>query len=319
LGEDGVGCCYRDFQRSLKAIQKTGVLLAIASKNNEADVDEVFDKNPMMILRREDFAAICANWEPKAENIARIAEILNLGTDSFVFIDDNPVERDAIRKFLPEVAVPEFPTRAENLQTWFLRDVSPAHFGKYAITAEDAAKTEQYRANTARQKLAASFDLDGYLRGLDIECNIHVDAAAQLVRAAQMTQKTNQFNLTTRRYDVTDLARFVESTEHAVLMLDYRDRFGDEGSVGLAIVDLAQGRIDTFLTSCRVIGRKVEHRLLDKAVELCRGRGLQKILGEYIPSRKNKMVASFYEDHGFKPLPSEPDGRITYEKSIDAG
>jgi FkbH-like protein len=319
LGEDGAGRCYRDFQRSLKAIQKTGVLLAIASKNNETDVDEVFDKNPMMILRREDFAAICANWEPKAENIVRVADILNLGMDSFVFIDDNPVERDAIRKFLPEVAVPEFPARAENLQTWFLRDVAPAYFGKYAITAEDAEKTEQYRANTARQKLAASFDLDSYLRELDIECNIHVDAATQLVRAAQMTQKTNQFNLTTRRYDVTDLARFVESTEHAVLMLDYRDRFGDEGSVGLAIVDLSQGRIDTFLTSCRVIGRKVEGRLLDKAVELCRDRGLQRIVGEYIPSRKNKMVASFYEDHGFKPLLRGPDGRITYEKSIDAG
>jgi FkbH-like protein len=114
------------------------------------------------------------------------------------------------------------------------------------------------------------------------------------------------------------LVRFVESTDHAVLMLDYRDRFGDEGSVGLAIVDLAEGRIDTFLASCRVIGRKVEQRLLDKAVELCRDRGLQKVIGEYIPSRKNNMVASFYEDHGFKPLRQNPDGAVTYEKSIDA-
>ena len=318
LGEEGVGRCYRDFQRSLKALQRTGVLLAIASKNDEADVYEALDNNPMMILRREDFAAIQANWEPKPENIVNIAKTLSLGTDTFVFIDDNPVERDLVRKFLPEIAVPEFPKRVENLQTWLLREVVPAHFGKYAITAEDEGKTEQYRANAARQKLADSIDLDTYLRGLDIECNIHVDAAGQLVRAAQMTQKTNQFNLTTRRYDVTDLARFVASTEYTVLMLDYRDRFGDEGSVGLAIVDLAQGRIDTFLTSCRVIGRKVEERLLDKAVELCRGRGLRKIVGEYVPSRKNKVVASFYEDHGFKPLLRDPDGHVTYEKSIDA-
>jgi FkbH-like protein len=317
LGEDGAGRAFRDFQRSLKALQRTGVLLAIASKNDQADVEEILDDNPMMILRREDFAAISANWEPKAENIAKIAEQLNLGTDSFVFIDDNPVERDLVRKFLPEVAVPDFPARVENLQTWLLREVAPVYFGKYAITAEDEEKTEQYRANTARQKLAASFDLDGYLRELNIDCNIQVDAPAQLVRAAQMTQKTNQFNLTTRRYEVTDLARFVDSAEHAVLMLDYRDRFGDEGSVGLAIVDLAQGRIDTFLTSCRVIGRKVETRLLDKAVELCRDRGLQKVIGEYIPSRKNKMVASFYENHGFKPLVTTPDGRVTYEKPID--
>jgi FkbH-like protein len=318
LGEDGAGRCYRDFQRSLKALQKTGVLLAIASKNNAADVDEILDDNPMMVLRREDFAAICANWEPKAENIVKMAETLGLGTDSFVFIDDNPVERDAVRKFLPEVAVPDFPDRVENLQTWFLREVAPVHFGKYAITSEDEGKTEQYRANAARQQLAASFDLDGYLRELDIECNIQVNSTAQLVRAAQMTQKTNQFNLTTRRYDVTDLARFVESREHAVLMLDYRDRFGDEGSVALAIVDLAQGRIDTFLTSCRVIGRKVEARLLDKAVEMCRDRGLDKVIGEYIPTRKNRMAASFYEDHGFKPMLRAPDGRVTYEKPIDA-
>jgi FkbH-like protein len=318
LGEDGSGRCYRDFQRALKALQKTGVLLAITSKNNEADVLEALDDNPMMVLRRDDFAVIRANWEPKAENIVKIAEELNLGTDSFVFIDDNPVEREAIRKFLPEVAVPDFPAKVENLQTWLLREVAPVYFGKYAITAEDAAKSEQYRANAARQKLAASFDLDGYLAELDIQCNIHVDPEKQVVRAAQMTQKTNQFNLTTRRYDVTDLARFVESAEYAVLMLDYRDRFGDEGSVGLAIVDLARGRIDTFLASCRIIGRKVEQRLLDKAVELCRDRGLRKIVGEYIPTRKNQMVASFYEDHGFTPMLRAPDGRITYEKPIDA-
>jgi FkbH-like protein len=317
LGEEGSGRAYRDFQRSLKALQRTGVLLAVASKNNQSDVDEILDENPAMILRREDFAAVVANWEPKADNIVKIAEALNLGTDSFVFIDDNPVERDLIRKFLPEVAVPDFPDRVENLPDWLLREVAPAHFGKYAVTAEDEGKTEQYRANTARQKLAASFDLDGYLRELNIECNIHVDAAGHVARAAQMTQKTNQFNLTTRRYEVTDLARFVESAEHAVLMLDYRDRFGDEGSVALAIVDLAQGRIDTFLASCRVIGRKVETRLLDKAVELCRDRGLHKVIGEYIPSRKNKMVASFYEDHGFKPLTTSPDGGVTYEKPID--
>jgi FkbH-like protein len=317
LGEDGAGRCYRDFQRALKALQKTGVLLAIASKNNPADAEEALDDNPMMILRREDFAAIHANWEPKAESIVKIAEQLSLGIDSFVFIDDNPVEREAVRKFLPEVAVPEFPDRIENLQTWLLREVAPAYFGKYAITAEDAEKTEQYRANAARQKLAASFDLDGYLRELNIECNIHVDAPSQLVRAAQMTQKTNQFNLTTRRYDVTDLTRFVESSEHAVLMLDYRDRFGDEGSVALAIVDLAEGRIDTFLASCRVIGRKVEAQLLDKAVELCRERGLRKVIGEYIPTRKNKMAATFYEDHGFTLMLRAPDGRITYEKPID--
>ncbi len=317
LSEDGMGRCYRDFQRCIKAAKRTGVLLAIASKNNESDVNEVFDKNDMMILRREDFAAICTNWRPKVESIVEIAEQLNLGTDSFVYIDDNPAERDAIRKALPDVVVPDFPERTEQLLSWFMQEIVPAYFGKYAISVEDAAKTEQYRVNRARQKLAASFDLDSYLAELGIECSISVDNGDRLIRAAQMTQKTNQFNLTTRRYEITDLARFVESHEHAVLMLDYRDRFGDEGTVGLAIVDLAEGRIDTFLTSCRVIGRKVEDRLLDKAIELCRCHGHRRIIGEYVPTRKNQVVAEFYDSHGFMPLSKYSDGRITYERSID--
>lgn len=317
LSEDGKGRCYRDFQRCIKAAARTGILLAIVSKNNESDVTEVFDKNDMMILGPEDFAAICANWRPKVESIVEIADRLNLGTDSFVYIDDNPVEREAVRKALPDVIVPDFPERTEELPTWFMQQIVPAYFGKYSISNEDAAKTEQYRANAARQKLAASFDLDAYLAELGIECSITVNSGDRLIRAAQMTQKTNQFNLTTRRYGITDLARFVESHEHAVLMLDYRDRFGDEGSVGLAIVDLAEGRIDTFLTSCRVIGRKVEDRLLDKAIELCRHHGHRRVLGEYIPSRKNQVVAEFYDSHGFVPLSKHADGRITYERSID--
>jgi FkbH-like protein len=318
LGEDGAGRCFRDFQRALKAIRKTGVLLVAVSKNNAADVDEVFEKNNMMILKREDFVIIRANWQSKAENIVAIADTLNLGVDCFVFVDDNPVERDAITRFLPGVAVPTFPDRPEHLTDWFFRDVVSAHFGKYKITGEDTAKTEQYRANEMRRKMAMSFDLDDYLAALGIECAISVDKDNQLVRAAQMTQKTNQFNLTSRRYDVTDLARFLHSSDHAVLMLEYRDRFGDEGSVALAIVDLAEARIDTFLTSCRVIGRKVEDRLLDKAIDLCRTRGHQKIIGEYIPSKKNQLVADFYDTHGFAPVGELLDGRKIYERSIDA-
>jgi FkbH-like protein len=317
LSEDGKGLCYRDFQRCIKAATRTGVLLAIASKNNEADAMEVFDQNNMMVLRREDFAAAHINWQPKVQNIVAIANELNLGTDSFVFIDDNPVERDAVRKALPDVVVPDFPARAEELAAWFTQKIVPEYFGKYAISEEEAAKTEQYRANKARQQLAASFDLDSYLAELGIECSISVNSGDRLIRAAQMTQKTSQFNLTTRRYEVTDLARFVRSHEHAVLMLDYKDRFGDEGAVALAIVDLAEGRIDTFLESCRVIGRGVEDRLLDKAIELCRSHGHRRIVGEYIPTRKNQMVAEFYDSHGFMLLSKQADGRITYEKSID--
>jgi FkbH-like protein len=278
----------------------------------------VFEKNKMMVLQREDFAMIRANWQSKAENIVAIADALNLGVDSFVFVDDNPVERQEIIRFLPEVAVPAFPSRPEDLTNWLLRDVVSEHFSKYTITPEDAAKTEQYCANEARRRMAMDFDLDGYLAELGIECAISVDMENQLVRAAQMTQKTNQFNLTTRRYDVTDVARFLRSNQHAVVMLEYRDRFGDEGSVALAIVDLAEARIDTFLTSCRVIGRKVEDRLLDKAIELCQARGHRKIIGEYVPTKKNQLVADFYDAHGFSAIGVAADGRKMYERRIDA-
>lgn len=317
LSEDGIGRCYRDFQRCIKAVTRIGIILAIVSKNNESEVNEVFDTNKMMILRREDFAAVRANWRPKAESIVEIAEQLNVGIDSFVYVDDSPVEREAIKKFLPEVVVPDFPEGPEQLPSWFMQEIGPTYFAKYAVSDEDAGKTEQYRANQARQKLAASFDLDAYLAELGIECSISVDNGERLIRASQMTQKTNQFNLTTRRYEITDLARFVESHEYAMLMLDYRDRFGDEGSVGLAIVNLAEGRIDTLLMSCRVIGRKVEDRLLDKSIELCRSRGHSKIIGEYVPTRKNELVSGFYDDHGFVPVSRSPEGRITYEKFID--
>lgn len=316
LSEDGQGRCYRDFQRCLKAIQRTGVLLAVVSKNNESDVEEVFRDNPMMVLKREDFCAVVANWTAKVENIAELSKTLDLDTNSFVFIDDNPVEREAVKKFMPEVAVPDFPARAEQLPTWFQQEVAPEFFGKHAVTTEDSGKTEQYHARAARHKLATHFDLDSYLAELGIECDVQVDPANAVTRAAQMTQKTNQFTLTARRYNVKDIAAFVESNNHAVLMMDYRDRFGDEGSVGLAIVDFADGRIDTFLQSCRVIGRKVEDRLLDRAIELCRARGLKMVVGEFVPSRKNQMVSNFYEQHGFMQISAQPNGSVLYGKQL---
>ena len=316
LSEDGVGRCYRDFQRALKAIKRTGVLLAICSKNNPGDLDEVFDRNPMMILGREDFACIRANWEPKPKNILNIAETLNLGVDSFLFIDDNPVERELVRTALPGVSVPEFPVRAENLPSWFLREVVPESFGKYMLTAEDQKKTAQYRVNEKRQRLCHTLDFDSFLDSLQIECVLHVDPAEQINRIAQMTQKTNQFNLTTRRYQIPDIQRFLDSPDYAVVLLEYKDRFSSEGAVGLAILNFAESKIDSLLMSCRVIGRKVEDRILGKVCELFRARGCPGIAAEFIPTLKNQQVATFYDSHGFSLLSEEQDGRKIYEKII---
>jgi len=316
LSEEGPGRCFRDFQRALKALTRTGVLLVICSKNNPEDVDEVFERNKMMVLGRDDFAAMRVNWQPKPENMVDVANTLDLGIDSFVFIDDNPVERALVAQTLPEVAVPDFPAKIEDLPTWFAREIVPRYFGKYTISAEDRNKTAQYQANEVRRTLSSTLDLDTFLAELEIECTLYVNSPEQISRAAQMTQKTNQFNLTTRRYEVPDIKRFVESEDHAVILLDYKDRFGSEGIVGLAIVDLKAGKIDTFLMSCRVIGRKVEDRILDKAAELLKARGFSKMIGEFIPTRKNALVASFYDKQGFTPSQELPDGTRLYERVL---
>jgi len=316
LAEDGAGRCYRDFQRALKAMQRTGVLLAICSKNNPGDVDEVFDRNSMMILHREDFVCIQANWEPKSRSIQNIAETLNLGTDSFVFIDDNPMERELVRTALPDVAVPEFPTRIENLPSWFLREVVPALLMKYTLTAEDQNKTRQYTMYEKRRQLSSTLDLDAFLENLQIECIFQVNPAEQITRIAQMTQKTNQFNLTSRRYEIQEIQRFLDSTDHAVVLLEYKDRFGSEGAVGLTILDFAEGRIDSFLMSCRIIGRRVEDRILGKACELFRAHGCSRVRAEFIPTHKNQQVAEFYDSQGFTLISEEQDGRKIYERII---
>lgn len=316
LSEDGVGRCYRDFQRAVKSLKKVGVLLAICSKNNPEDVEEVFERNHMMALKRDDFVSIRVNWGTKPENLESIADELNLGVDSIVFIDDNPVERDMVQSALPGVAVPAFPSRPENLLHWFVREVIPIWFGKYAITTEDTRKSEQYSANAKRRKLSTALDFDGFLSSLKIECTIWVDPHEQVKRVAQMTQKTNQFNLTSRRYDIAAIQEFLNSSTHSILVLEYKDRFGAEGAVGLAILDYSQSRIDTFLLSCRVIGRRVEQRLLSRADELFRARGCTKIVGEYIPSSKNQQVADFYETNGFVLKGQKEDGQCIYERQL---
>jgi len=256
------------------------------------------------------------NWQPKPENVADIASSLDLGLDSFVFIDDNPVERALMHSTLPDVTVPEFPNKVEELPRWFSQEIVPRYFGKYVISEEDKKKTEQYRANDVRRSLASKFDLDSFLAELGIDCTIQVNSPEHIARAAQMTQKTNQFNLTTRRYQIPDIKRFVDSKDHAVITLEYKDRFGSEGVVGLAIVDLTEGRFDTFLMSCRVIGRKVEDRIIAKAAELIGKRGVNKMVGELIPTRKNGLVSSFWEVHGFKALSQESDGHTIYERYL---
>src|SRR5262249_6870829 len=201
---------YRDLQRRIKELQGTGVLLAIASKNEPADVDKVLAEHPMMILHADDFAAQRVDWNDKVTGIASIADELSLGLDSIVFLDDNPVERALVAEQLAEVAVPDFPVRPELLPDWFVHDVVFRFFPKLRVLESDRVKTDQYRARAERTRaFESTIDLEGFLERLDMQIALGVDDEFLVERAAQMTQKTNQFNLTLRRLTPGDVQQMV--------------------------------------------------------------------------------------------------------------
>jgi len=300
LGEDGIGKCHRDLQRRIKALQETGVLLAVASKNDHTDAESVLADHPMMILRPSDFAAMRIDWADKVTNIRAIADELSLGLDSFVFLDDHPVERALVAEHLPEVAVPEVPSRPELLSDWFVRDVVFPHFARLTILDTDRAKTEQYRARGERVAEAGqAVDLPAFLARLEIRIDLRTDDEFLVDRAAQMTQKTNQFNLTTRRCTPAEILAWARGDQYVVVTLGYQDRFGDEGVVGLAVLDRSSAEMPLFLLSCRVIGREVEIRLLDRIEELARDEGLPAIDCTFIPTARNGVAAGFLAARGW--------------------
>ncbi len=305
LSEDGKGKIFRDFQKNVKKLKDLGVLLCIVSKNNYSDVVEVFEKHPLMVLKLDDFIGKKINWKPKHENIKELAQELNLGLDSFVFIDDNPFERKVVREFLPEVAVPEFPEDITVLNSWFWEEVVYEYFPKLSVTKEDREKLEQYKRNIRRRELQSKLtSYEDFLKSLQINLNVYVDDGRFKTRLAQLTQKTNQFNLTTRRYTESDIENFLNSKDTIVYALEYRDVFGSEGIVGEAIVRVKDDEavIDTFLMSCRVIGRNVEYQFLDFIINDLRKRGIKRIFGEYIPTKRNILVKDFYKKAGFTEI-----------------
>lgn len=328
VGEDGPlgiqlapeksGMPYTEFQQRLKELREMGVLLVVLSKNNQADVEEVFSKNKAMILHNDDIAAFSINWAPKPENLINLASELNLGRDSFVFVDDNPAEREAMKAMLPEVAVPEFPIDAAKLPS-FIDSVYRRYFLSLRTTDEDRRKTLLYRAEGARQMLREkSASLDSYLDSLQIKVDIHRVRDAEIDRVAQLTQKTNQFNLTTRRYTVHDIGAMAKRDDCIILTAHAKDRFGDNGLIAVLIAKQtgAVMNIDTLLMSCRVMGRTIEHALMNEFEHLAREAGVKKITAEYLPTRKNSPVVMFFEQMGYA-LVGEHDGVKNYGQSIE--
>ncbi len=265
------------------------MILAVCSKNNESDVQEAWDKNAAMVLKREHFGALRINWEDKATNLRAMAEELNIGLDSMVFVDDNPAERELVKQLLPQVEVPDFPERPYQLMPFF-KSLVDKYFRIYAVTAEDLAKTSQYRANALRKAEQSRFtDIEDYLYSLDIAIDVIPADAHNLPRIAQMTQKTNQFNLTTRRYTEDEVRQCLNNGWH-VFCIAVRDRFGDNGITGtvfLKPVDELTVEVDELLLSCRILGRGIEEAFFKTVLNLLRLDGYRKVKAAYLPTAKN--------------------------------
>jgi len=313
LGEDGLdgirigssypGSAFRDFQKAILDLHHRGVLLALCSKNNEDDVNEVFDSHPDMVLRREHLVASRVNWRDKTANIREISGELNVGLDSIVFIDDSEFEINLVRAMLPEVKAILLP-KDPALYGDVLR--ACGLFDSLSTSAEDRSRTGMYRAEKERKAVKARFagaSLEDYLRFLGMEVTIRSADKLSVSRTAQLTQRTNQFNLTTIRYAESDIEQLCAADDAHVRCLRLRDRFGDMGLVGVAILKRAGERsvVDTFLLSCRVIGRRVEDAFLHDCLTLARRMGCKTAVGQYSPTAKNGQVADFYGKRGFDP------------------
>jgi len=329
LGEDGPhgivtgsafpGNCYLEYQKYLTQLAARGVLLAIVSKNNDADVKEAFQlRSSDMAVQLESFVAAKIGWNEKAEAIRELATELSLGLDSFVFVDDSPVECAAMRQYVPEVAVVKLPGDKPwefvhiLAEEWF--------FDSLAVTDDDINRQKEYEAQARRDALLTSAtSKDEFLQSLGIVCTFIGAVDAPLARSVQLLAKTNQFNLTTRRRTSAEVERFAVAPGGQAVAVRVRDRFGDAGVVGLALAFQEGDRcvIDSLLLSCRVIGRGIETALLACIAERAAHMGIRWLIGEYIESKKNAPCRGFYSQHGFeRESPGTDEASVFYRLDL---
>ncbi|MDD4438226.1 MAG: HAD-IIIC family phosphatase [Tissierellia bacterium] len=315
------GNAYLDFQRYIIQLVKNGLILAICSKNNESDVFEVWEKNKNCLITNEYISAYRINWQNKAENIKELLEELNIGADSVVFIDDSPTERELVKQFHPTIEVPEFPSQPYMLQK-FIVDIIHKYFRVYSLTKEDQNKTMQYKENIERKKFATNFtDISEYIASLDIVIQLYEANSFTIPRIAQMTQKTNQFNLTTRRYDETQINAFLENGKK-IYCIGVKDKFGDNGITGLIIYFVNNRQytatIDTLLLSCRILGKGIEEAFCYTIFNKLKKERIKVIYAEYIPTTKNKQVENFYEKLNFTLVAKSANGQKKYKLNIES-
>lgn len=299
LGNEGKGVFFAEFQRTILDIAERGIMLALVSKNNEAEALELIDSHSGMLVRSSKLAAWRVNWKTKVENLIDLAQELGVGVDSLVFVDDNPVECEAIRRALPEVEVVELPSDPSAYSAT-LRSV--ARLERLSLSEEDTSRGRYYVEERQRRDLRTSVEsLDAFLSSLKIEVQIEEISSLTVGRAAQLTQKTNQLNMTTKRYSEAELQTLLAGAAWRGFVLRSSDRFGENGIVGIALVK-GEGRcweIDTFLLSCRVIGRGIELALLEHIANAASSDGAAVLEGLYIPTAKNAPAAGIYAAAGF--------------------
>jgi len=323
IGDDGLdgieigdtsprGEAFKAFQACLKSLGERGILLAVCSKNDHARAIEPFTDHPEMVLRMEDFASFQANWEPKSENLRRIARELNLGLDSFVFVDDNPAEIEIVRQFVPEVEAlllgPDPSMYVQELQ-------DGRYFEALNITPEDAERVSQYRVAVQREELlASSTDMVSYLRSLEMKAVIAAFQSVDVPRISQLINKSNQFNVTTRRRTELEIRTLMANPACRGFTVRLSDRFGDHGliSVVICLIEGQHMEIDTWLMSCRVLKRQVEEEVVNEIVRIARESGCDRITGRYIRTAKNGMVSDLYPRMGFRPAPGASEDEAEY-------
>lgn len=312
--ETPVAQLYSEFQSYIKSQKDIGVLLTVNSKNDEENALAGLAR-PDSILRKDDFIDIKANWESKDRNLLAIADDLNIGSDALVFVDDNPAEREIVRQGVPGAAVPEMPEPEHYISTLD----RAGYFELTAFSADDLKRNEMYKANAERKKSEASFaDYGSYLDSLEMQGEIAPFAPLYMSRIAQLTNKSNQFNLTTKRCSQADIEAVAADSSCITLYGKLADKFGDNGVVSVVFghrgqkdspeADSDEFHIDLWLMSCRVLRRGMEDAMLDMLVQECQARGIKKVFGYYYPTAKNKMVKDFYTTMGFNKVSEDADG-----------
>jgi FkbH-like protein len=314
----GEGEAFLAVQHYALDLKRRGVVLAVCSKNDEANALLPFDRHDEMALKRDDIAVFVANWDDKATNLKLIAQTLNIGTDALLFLDDNPAERARVRQMLPEVAVPEV---GDDPALYPLAIAHSGWFETVSLTADDARRPEQYRANAVRAQTAQKLgNLDEYLQSLEMVCTMRPFDGQGRARIAQLINKSNQFNLTTNRYTEAEVAALEADPAIFTLQVRLSDKFGDNGMIAVAVFR-PEGddswACDSWLMSCRVLGRRVEEATLQAVVEAARQSGIRRLIGRYIPSPKNGMVSDHFQKLGFARVSIATDGASAWSMNID--